>query len=618
MKLASFFANMTVRNKLTAGFAILLVLTIVVGAVGKQALDAYSQRSDIVAMLGQVNTGLTEARVEEKNFLLSGKAEDVQASRAYGDEVLEITRSIKPLLSVDTDITNLESIQANIEQYQSLMSDIEQNTAQRERALEALENKARILGSSLKAQSSLFFASAIFADMRRAERKFLLDQEPASVKSYTEDSKRMRGPLESAAIAEDKKAQAFEALESYTSEFQNVVGLTRSGAELSERMLTAARRATELANSLRDVQVEKMEADRSQATILIFGTTGAALLLGIALAYFITRAITAPINHAVSIASEVASGNLTVRIDANRTDEVGLLMAALATMVTSLRELVRSIEAGATNIAGSAEELSTVTNQTSDGINRQKQETDQVATAMNEMTATATEIARSAEQAFTVASDAAEQATEGEREVRETVNQVNNLAQEVRQNMATIHNLQQETTNIGTVLDVIKSVAEQTNLLALNAAIEAARAGEHGRGFAVVADEVRGLAVRTHKATEEIQGVISELSKLSSASVTSMKSSVNKAHEGVEATTESGEILSRILQNVQQISELNEQIAAATYEQSTTFNEVTTYMTDMHRNAEAVMESTDELDNVSRDIQTVSNGLQTVASQFRV
>src|SRR5680860_438208 len=174
MKFATFFGDLSIRSKLTGGFALLLLLTIIVGVVGNRALETYSDRSDIVAMLGQVNTGLSEARIEEKNFLLSGDAKNVRASRARGDEVIEITRRIKPLLVVNADISTVESIQADIERYQSLMSNVESNTSQREEALGRLETNARVLGSSLKAHSSLFFASAMFEDMRRAERKFLV------------------------------------------------------------------------------------------------------------------------------------------------------------------------------------------------------------------------------------------------------------------------------------------------------------------------------------------------------------------------------------------------------------------------------------------------------------
>ena len=161
-------------------------------------------------------------------------------------------------------------------------------------------------------------------------------------------------------------------------------------------------------------------------------------------------------------------------------------------------------------------------------------------------------------------------------------------------------------------------MAEQTNLLALNAAIEAARAGEHGRGFAVVADEVRGLAVRTRSATEEIHAVISELTQISGSAVKSMQYSVERAHEGVNATTESGEMLKRILENVEAISSINEQIAAATYEQSTTFSSVTQHITDIHNNADQVSASTRELDTVSNEIRQISDGLSTVSGQFKV
>ncbi|MGO1500354.1 MAG: methyl-accepting chemotaxis protein [Marinobacter sp.] len=618
MKLANFFGDMSIRSKLAGGFALLLLLTIVVGVVGNRALETYSQRSDIVTMLGQVNTGLTEARVEEKNYLLSGDAENVQASQAHGEEVLGTTQRIRPLLVVDADISTLENIQADVQQYQSLMSEVELNTAKREEALRSLETKARILGSSLKAHSSLFFASAIFEDMRRAERKFLVERDPGSIKSYLGDAKRMQGPLKSAAINAEEKEKVTAALESYADEFQSVVNLTEASGQLSQDMVTTARRVTESANGLREVQVTKMETDHTQATTLIVGATSIAVLLGILMAYLITRAITSPINHAVAIASEVASGNLSVHIDNNRTDEIGRLMAALATMVSGLRELVRSIESGATNIAASAEELSTVTSQTSDGINRQKQETDQAAAAMNEMTATVADIARNAEQAFTIASEAANQAAKGEHEVRETVSQVNSLSQEVSQSMEIIQGLQAETANIGTVLDVIKSVAEQTNLLALNAAIEAARAGEQGRGFAVVADEVRSLAQRTHSSTQEIEALVTTLQSSAKNSVSAMESSVSLASHTLERATATGASISRITHSVEEIKQYNNQIATASEQQTSVAEEINQNVTRIRDVTDQSAASSNQTASSSSELARLGSELQTLVSRFRL
>ena len=372
------------------------------------------------------------------------------------------------------------------------------------------------------------------------------------------------------------------------------------------------------ASELREIQVQRMDKQYDVAVITLIGIAVVIAVIAGILGWTMTRSITGPVREIVEIANKVASGDLTSEVRSDRGDEFGQLQTAFATMVTNLRELIREIETGASSIASSSEELSTVTNQTSQGVAEQQSQTDQVATAMNEMVSTVNEVARSAEAAFDAANQASEKSGNGEKAVRETLEFVADLNKQSANVMEQLNGLQAETNNIATVLDVIKSVAEQTNLLALNAAIEAARAGEHGRGFSVVADEVRSLAQRTQSSAAEIETLISNLVTSAGASVSRMETGNKLAEQTLERAELAGTVIQEMAQGVEQIRQYNSQIATAAEEQSSVAEEINQNITRISDVGDQSATSAEQVSAASDELARLAEGLNSQVSRFKI
>ncbi|MBF6031710.1 methyl-accepting chemotaxis protein [Pseudomonas sp. P155] len=299
-----------------------------------------------------------------------------------------------------------------------------------------------------------------------------------------------------------------------------------------------------------------------------------AALATVLLALLLTRSIVTPLNRAVLAAQTIADGNLTKTIEVDGKDEATQLLQALATMQSNLRKTIEQIAGSATQLGAAAEELSAVTEEASRGLQQQNNEIEQAATAVNEMTAAVEEVARNAVSTSEASNQSTHAAREGRDQVVKTVDAIQTMTHDVQNTAQMIEGLAAQGRDIGKVLDVIRAIAEQTNLLALNAAIEAARAGEAGRGFAVVADEVRALAHRTAQSTQEIEKMVAGIQNGTGEAVSSMQQSNQRTQTTLEMARAAGVALEQITQSIHQINERNLVIASASEEQAQVSREV--------------------------------------------
>lgn len=350
------------------------------------------------------------------------------------------------------------------------------------------------------------------------------------------------------------------------------------------------------------------------------GLAIAVFVVGALIGWVFTGLIVKPIQQTVDAVKDIAEGegDLTRRLDARSKDELGELAGWFNRFLDKMQGVVGELNGVTQNLSVSAEQLSQVSEQTRIGISNQQGQAEQAATATNQMAATVQDVAKNAESAASSAMRARDEAAEGKGTVDESIAAIHALSETVEAAAGVIGRLEQDSVEIGGVLDVIRNIAEQTNLLALNAAIEAARAGEQGRGFAVVADEVRTLASRTQKSTQEIQEMIERLQSASKEAVKSMGETNIQAKRGSDYAVRTGEVLESITNAINQISDMNTQIASAAEEQSVVAEEINRNVVGINEIGEHTAQGAQQTASASEGLNHLAGQLQRIVGQFKI
>ena len=344
-------------------------------------------------------------------------------------------------------------------------------------------------------------------------------------------------------------------------------------------------------------------------TILLFGT-----------AVPIVRGIKQSIDDVVRSLKDIAqeNGDLTVRIETKSEDEIGELVFWFNQFMDKLQGVVRDVVEASLPLSNLAQNLRGVTEETQRTIDVQQKSATNAKRAVDTMSGSVDGVAHSAAQAASDANEATTAASEGRQIVQQTVTSIQQLAENVRETADVIARLESDSNKVGSVLDVIKGIAEQTNLLALNAAIEAARAGEQGRGFAVVADEVRTLASRTQQSTEEIQSTIEQLQNAAHSAVEVMSRGTEQATSSVETANKAGSSLETITSTIGRINQMNEQIAHNTEDQRTVAVDIVRHVDEIHERTEQTASRSGELGSMCNELADLAQHLESIAKQFRV
>ncbi|WP_300479200.1 methyl-accepting chemotaxis protein [Shewanella sp.] len=620
---------MLIRSKLLLSAAVSISALVAMFGLQLHSNSVKSELSHAAQSVLELERDVLMLRKNEKDFFAR---KDLKYVELHKQSHIAIDGIVPDLEKVFKDYgvstASLESFDSNLNQYQAAFSEVVQ--LQQEIGLTpktglygTLRTAVHNVETLLKDYAQLELEVAML-QLRRNEKDFMLRRELSYVETFDANIGKFKEKLRASSLDLDTQRKIEELISQYQKDFNSLtskeqqLGLTEKDGTMA-RLVAANLRIESSANDLHNLALKAIDdAESSSVNVGIAVFIFIALLLSI-ITYLIIRSIIAPVERITQIISRIeVSKDLTLRCDASTQDELGEIAQHFNSMVTSFQQLIEQVIESVATINTSCKRVSENAMLASEGVGQQLNETDMVATAITEMGATIDEIAKTTELAALKAGKTHDNAQSGQLEVEQTIHKIQSLAEQLNSSAAVIGELERDSETIGSVLDVIRGIAEQTNLLALNAAIEAARAGEQGRGFAVVADEVRNLAMRTQSSTQEIANIIQTLQTRTRSIVQLMESSQKQGVESAEQAASAGALLKLINTDVRNIMDMSTQIAAAIEEQSMVAAEVNKNVVVIRDIAEESSHAADANASASDELKAQAEFLFRAVSNFKI
>ncbi|WP_019615926.1 methyl-accepting chemotaxis protein [Psychromonas ossibalaenae] len=619
---------MLIKHKLIINVTVSILSMLVMLLLINYSSSSLQKDITLAQGIGKIESNTLQLRRHEKDFLARKDSKYLdrfnEGIAVLNDELSHLTNNLTALGISNAEALKLHNILGEYQTHFTNVVDTQKRIG--------FDPKSGFYGRLRQAVHSAeqaigeddFQALSLMLTLRRNEKDYMLRIDDKYVTKFQGNFKKLKNVIRRGYLPDTQKTIINNALEVYQNAFlalvkeQKILGYN-SNEGLQKKMRASVHQVDAVLNSLVSKTNEAVVEYVSSINKLTYAVFSIALILSTIIGWFLGRSILSAITLIKDSMQEVAdTNNLTISVNSKTNDELAVMANAFNHMISNFQHLIISVNQSVGSVNQATDTLAQNIIQANEGVDSQMQETDMVATAVTEMVSTIEEIASNTTDTADKAQQTNTNAGKGKVGVDATIAQIGVLSDKLSESESVVNKLAEDSVTIGTVLDVIRGIAEQTNLLALNAAIEAARAGEQGRGFAVVADEVRTLASRTQESTKEIENIISSLQSRTTNIVQLMTECRNEGQESAVQAGEAGQMLEEINNDVVSIMDMTNAIATAIQEQSAVASEVNRHVVSIRDVAEAASDSASQNEQMSEELSQQATVLTKEISTFTI